>query len=220
MKKKFKTLVVDGEDIEKFAFSFLSDEEIERSDLESEQMRKEVLSKYPEFKRAIELHRKGLFEDAIGIHREILSKEPTFFNSLYELGVIFENLNDYPKAVEYLKQAEKHCTHPTMLIHVSLSRATAEKELGDYLSETDSKLALSHYANAEELYRQNLKKARLSPNEAVVAIVNYGNLCCRTFRFSRAHGLYLNALGIIRSNPELKHLEPIVKKYLEDTTGV
>jgi tetratricopeptide (TPR) repeat protein len=217
MNKKVETLVDDDGRLEKLIFSIPSQEELKRKGIEFQRFSERTLSKHPEYKGAVDLRERKLFDEAIEIHKEILSKDPDFFPSLYELGIIFNDINDYAKAVEYLKKAEKHCTHPIILRHMSLTMASAEKELGDSLIRTNSTLALSHYTNADELYRKNLGKGSFPVDEYLIAVINYGNLCCSLRKNSRAHDLYLHAMKIIEGNPELKRFESIVKKYLKDT---
>jgi len=217
MNKRFETSVDDDGHSEKLVFSFPSQEELERRRMEFQRFSERTISEHPEYKMAVDLHERKLFDEAIEVHKEILSKDPNFFASLYELGLIFNDLDEYAEAVEYLKKAEKHCTHPIVLRHISLTRASAEKGLGDSLIHTNPTLALSHYASADDLYRQNLSEGRFPIDEYLAAVINYGNLCYSLRKISRAHGLYSHAMKIIEAGSGLKRFESMVKKYLEDT---
>jgi tetratricopeptide (TPR) repeat protein len=220
MKKRFEGFVTDGREMETFSLSIPSDEELARRDAEFRQFSQRAISKYPEYKGAVELRCRGAFNEAIEIQKKILSNDPTFFPALYELGFVFRDLNDFAKAIECFKEAEKYCDHRTVLMVLSLERASAEKNLADSLFSTNPVLALSHYAIAEDLYRANLKEGRLPVHEYALSLVNYGNLCFRTGRKSRAHDIYSYALSIIEENqddPRLKKHEASVRKFLSDT---
>jgi len=220
MKKRFEGFVRDGEETEIFSLLVPSDEELERRAAEFEQFSERTIAKHPEYKGAVELRYRGVFNEATEIQKKILSNDPTFFPALYELGIIFRDLNDFAKAIECFKEAEKYCDHRTVLMVLSLERASAEKNLADSLFSTTPVLALSHYAIAEDLYRVNLKEGRLPIHEYVLSLVNYGNLCYSMRRKSRAHDIYSYALSIIEENqddPALKKHEAIVRKFLSDT---
>lgn len=214
--KEYKLTLKDNRKEETFSLTPASEEELKRFKLEVEQIHQKAVSEHPEYDEAIKFRKKERIPEAIKIHSEILSKDPNFLPSLYDMGLILVEVDEHVNALKYLERAEKLCERHSLLYSIRIAKATAKKQLADSISLINPDLASSLYKDAESLYKW-LIHVKVPTREFVVLLINYGNLCFSLDKKSKAHDLYGFALEIIRDNPRLKEFEARVERYLRDT---
>ena len=147
-------------------------------------------------KAAIESHQKGNLQVAKDIYRAILSQDPKNSESIFRLGTMALQLNQYEKAAEYIGKAIK----------------IGPPRISMYINQGAALKHLDQHDGAIKAYNKALKIDKHS----VDALFNKGCVLQAQNKFDKAKDLYLKALSINSNNAEIWINLGAVEKELGD----
>lgn len=128
------------------------------------------------FKKALELHQAGNYEEAKNIYQQLLETNPEDADLLHVYGILLAQIGDFQNAVQYLENALK----------LEPNSSTFHNSMGN---------ALWHMEKYPEAIQHYERSIQLQPNSAV-AHNNLGNLYCKINRYDKAVVHYQSAIAL------------------------